>query len=87
MVALAPPTYFQAFGAQMAAKSDIVADPGEDYGSLLVLALLALVVGALAGLVGALFRLSLEQADRLRGALIIWAHGERVAGFLCVVAA
>lgn len=71
----------------MAPKSDIVAGPAEDYGSLLVLALLALVVGALAGLIGTLFRLSLEQADRLRGALIIWAHGERFAGFLYVVVA
>ena len=34
-----------------------------DEGSLLALALLALVAGAVAGLVGAIFRLSLEQAD------------------------
>src|SRR5215475_13939720 len=57
----------------------------EGHGSLLILALLALVVGAAAGLVGAIFRLTLEQADRLRDALIAWAQGEEVAGFLIVV--
>ena len=46
-------------------------------GNLLALALLALVVGAAAGLVGAVFRLALEQADRLRDTLIGWAHGEQ----------
>ena len=70
----------------MAPKPDVVTDPAEDHSSLLVLAVLALVVGVFAGLMGALFRLSLEQADRLRDALINWAHGERFAGFLCVVA-
>jgi CIC family chloride channel protein len=54
-------------------------------GELLVLAFLALIVGAAAGLVGAIFRLTLEQADRLRDALIAWAQGERLAGFLLVV--
>jgi chloride channel protein, CIC family len=61
-------------------------DEGHDEGSLLALALLALVAGALAGLVGAIFRLSLEQADRLRNALIEWAHGREVMGFLLVLA-
>ena len=56
------------------------------YGSLLALALLALVAGALAGLVGAIFRLSLEQADRLRDALTGWAHGRQVLGLLFVFA-
>jgi chloride channel protein, CIC family len=58
----------------------------EGHGSLLVLAFLALIVGAAAGLVGAIFRLTLQQADRLRDALIAWAHGEKLAGFLFVVA-
>ena len=61
-------------------------NPPEGHSSLLVLALLALVVGAAAGLVGAIFRLTLEQADRLRDALIGWAQGEKLAGFLFVVA-
>src|SRR5262249_7072852 len=55
-------------------------------GSLLVLALLATIVGLAAGLVGAAFRLALEQADRWRDALIAWAHGGSVAGFLLVSA-
>ena len=62
-------------------------DEGQGGGSLLALALLALVAGALAGLVGAIFRLSLVQADRLRGMLIEWAHGWEVVGFLLVLAA
>jgi CIC family chloride channel protein len=64
----------------------MTSDEGHDEGSLLALALLALVAGALAGLVGAIFRLSLEQADRLRNALIELAHGREVMGFLLVLA-
>jgi CIC family chloride channel protein len=54
-------------------------------GSLLVLVLLALVVGVVAGLVGAVFRITLERADRLRDGLITWAHGESFAGFLFII--
>ncbi len=62
------------------------AKPIEDRGgNLLVLAPLALVAGAATGIVGALFRLSLEQADRLRNALIWWAHGQPAIGFILVV--
>jgi H+/Cl- antiporter ClcA len=56
-------------------------------GSLLALAALALVVGALSGLIGALFRLALAQADAWRDALIAWAHGAGPAGILPVMAA
>jgi CIC family chloride channel protein len=59
----------------------------QGHGSLLLLTLLALIVGAAAGLVGAIFRLALQQADRLRDALIAWAEGEEFAGFLIVVVA
>ena len=62
-------------------------DERQGGGSLLALALLALLAGALAGLVGALFRLSLVQADRLRGVLIEWAYGREAVGFLLVLAA
>jgi len=55
-------------------------------GGLLGLALLSLLAGAAAGLLGAAFRLSLDQADRLRNALIIWAQGEEFVGFLLVTA-
>ena len=54
----------------------------DDEGSLLALALLALVAGVLAGIVGASFRLSLVQADRFRNALIEWAHGQEAVGFV-----
>jgi CIC family chloride channel protein len=63
------------------------APPTDREGSLLALALLALVAGALSGLVGAIFRLSLTQADRLRDVLIEWAHGRESLGFLFVLAA
>jgi hypothetical protein len=49
----------------------------KEEGSLLVLSLLALIAGAIAGMVGAIFRVLLEQADRLRDLLIAWAHGQR----------
>jgi CIC family chloride channel protein len=52
--------------------------------SLLALALLALVVGASAGLIGATFRLALQHADVWRNTLIAWAHGWQFAGFLLV---
>ncbi len=56
-------------------------------GSLLVFAFLVLVVGLAAGVVGAVFRLLLEQADSLRNALVAWARGEGMVGFLLVIAA
>jgi CIC family chloride channel protein len=59
---------------------------GHGEGGLLALALLALVGGAVAGFVGAIFRLALGQADQLRNALIGWAHGKEAAGFLLVIA-
>jgi chloride channel protein, CIC family len=63
-------------------------DEGSGGGSLLPLALLALVAGALAGLVGAIFRLSLEEADHLRDEMIRWAHGRHSGvGFFLVLAA
>ena len=49
-----------------------------------MLAVLALIVGAVSGLVGALFLLLLEQADRFRDAVIVWAHSKAFAGFLVV---
>jgi chloride channel protein, CIC family len=54
-------------------------------GSLLALALLSLVAGAISGLVGAIFRLSLESADRLRNALAAWSDGRGVLGFFAIV--
>jgi CIC family chloride channel protein len=45
------------------------------------------VVGAATGLVGALFRLCLEEAERWRDLVIDWAHGQAFVGFLLVVMA
>jgi CIC family chloride channel protein len=53
-------------------------------GNLLVLALVSLLAGAASGLVGAVFRLTLVEADRLRGLFISWAHAEGLPGFLLV---
>ena len=50
------------------------ADRGVRFGSLLVLAVLAPIAGAASGLVGALFRLTLAEADRFRGVLIASAE-------------
>jgi CIC family chloride channel protein len=66
-------------------KRERGAAKGNSYGGLLVLALLSLIVGVAAGLTGALFRLSLEQADRFRDRLITWAHGEPLTGMVLVI--
>src|SRR6516165_1985025 len=68
-------------------EAQVAAEPAGREGNLLVLGLLSLLVGAASGLVGAAFRLSLDQADHLRNVLIGWAHGVSVAGILLVSAA
>jgi CIC family chloride channel protein len=70
----------------MMSKSPAEAGAADGQGSLLTLALLSLVVGLGTGLIGAAFRLALTQVDRLRNALVGWAHGEHLAGFLFVTA-
>ena len=64
----------------------LTVDPARRQGSLLVLGLLALVAGAGAGLIGAIFRLSLEEADRFRNTLIFRIHDHERIGFLLVTA-
>ena len=61
-----------------------ISKSNKEHDTLLVLALLALIVGAAAGVLGAIFRLALEQADRLRDAAVAWAQGQRLIGFLLV---
>src|SRR5271167_288809 len=51
-----------------------------------MLGLLALVAGAGAGFIGAIFRLSLEEADRFRNTLIARAHDHEPLGFLLITA-
>ena len=61
------------------------AEPAAGDGSLSALALLALVAGAGSGLIVAIFRLALAQADDWRNALIARAHHQPLAGFALVV--
>ena len=68
----------------MTHEQNLASDRDGDHGSLLALAVLALIVGAVSGLVGALFLLLLERADRFRDAVIVWAHSKAFAGFLVV---
>jgi len=49
-----------------------------------VLAILSLVAGAASGLVGAVFRVTLEKADRARDAVITAGHDRGIAGFLLI---
>jgi CIC family chloride channel protein len=57
----------------------------QDRSGLLVLGSLAFAVGMTSGLVGAVFRLVLDGADRFRGTVIDWAHGKQIAGFVLVI--
>ena len=59
--------------------------PDQESGSLVILALVSLLAGALSGLVGAAFRLILQQADRYRGLFISWAHDHHFFGFFLVI--
>ena len=68
----------------MEPESNPDARPEEEPGSLLALALLALIAGGAAGLICAAFRLALEEADRLRDRVIALAHDGGLAGFLLV---
>jgi len=69
---------------QVTQSSDV--DAGDRNG-LIPLALLSLAVGAVTGLLCAVFRLALEAADWLRNQLIAWAHQQGIAGLLIVLAA
>jgi chloride channel protein, CIC family len=57
----------------------------DGHSSLLVLSLLALIVGAGSGLVGAIFRLALAAADVFRGSAIVLAYRHKLVGFLLIV--
>src|SRR4029077_17695398 len=68
----------------MTREQNLVSNRDGDHGSLLVLAVLALIVGAVSGLVGALFLILLEWAEGFRDAVIVWAHSKAFAGLLVV---
>src|SRR5271163_58344 len=71
----------------MNSKPERASETAGQMRSLLVLALLAPIAGAAAGILGAIFRLALARADRLRDAFVAWTHGQNVAGFFLVVIA
>jgi CIC family chloride channel protein len=58
---------------------------GEQRNGLVTLAIVSLIVGAAAGLLGTLFRLSLERADELRGVFVTWARSEHTIGLVIVL--
>jgi chloride channel protein, CIC family len=70
----------------MRIEQEAIDENAEGRAGLVALALLALLVGSVSGLIGAAFRLSLEHADRSRDLLIVWAHGGGLLGFLLVTA-
>jgi CIC family chloride channel protein len=65
--------------------SEPAAQSEAQQGSLVVLVLLSLLVGAASGLMGAVFRLTLEQGDRFRETLLTWAHGREFIGLVLVL--
>jgi chloride channel protein, CIC family len=71
----------------MNSKPQRASETAEQMRSLLVLALLAPVAGAAAGILGMLFRLALARADRLRNEFVVWTHSQNISGFLLVVTA
>jgi CIC family chloride channel protein len=60
-------------------------EDADERAGLLALALLSLVAGAVTGLVGAVFRLSLDLADHVRDVLVAWAHQWEIAGLVLVI--
>jgi CIC family chloride channel protein len=85
---ISPETETEAGEPEPAAIEPPVSHPPRAKGShrsLLLLALLAPVAGAGAGLVGALFRLALEEADVWRNVLLQHAHHRPVLGFVLVL--
>jgi CIC family chloride channel protein len=67
-------------------SSETAADETKEQSGLVTLGVLSLLVGAVTGLVTAVFRLALDHADSFRDALITWAYGWQFAGLLFVVA-
>jgi CIC family chloride channel protein len=62
-------------------------EEADNRSGLLALALLSLVAGAVTGLVGAVFRFSIDQADHCRDVLVAWAHQWGIVGLGLVTAA
>lgn len=73
-------------GAQSGTGRHHWAQRDGDLRRLLLVSLLAPVVGAGAGIIDSIFRLALDQADRLRNLMIARGHETPVLGFVLVVA-
>jgi CIC family chloride channel protein len=67
-------------------ESELTTESVPGQRGLLILAFLSLLVGGISGLVVAIFRLALDQADRVRDTLLAWAHGEALVGCGLVIA-
>jgi CIC family chloride channel protein len=66
--------------------ADVPVEKPDRAGRLFVLGILSLAIGAVAGLLGAVFRLTLGWADRLRDNLVSWAHDRHEIGLLLLIA-
>jgi chloride channel protein, CIC family len=70
----------------MKGEPKLLLDPTKGGRSVWRLAPLSVVVGVASGLLGATFRLGLQQGDALRNSLAQWAHTLGFAGLLLIVA-
>jgi CIC family chloride channel protein len=66
-------------------EPELNAKTSDQQGGLALLAFVSLIVGVASGLLGAIFRLTLEQADRFRDSVLHWAHSEGSTGLLSMV--
>jgi len=57
----------------------------EPRSELIVLATLSISVGAVVGIVVAVFRIALEWADGFRNTVLAWAHGEGLTGLVLIL--
>jgi chloride channel protein, CIC family len=62
-------------------------DIREQRNGLVMLAIVSLIVGGASGLLGTLFRVSLERADELRDVFVTWARSEHAIGLVIVLLA
>jgi chloride channel protein, CIC family len=69
----------------MKCKAELLIDPGQGRRNPLLLAILSLIVGVVAGLLGAAFRLALQRADDFRNSLAQWAHEFGFTGILIIL--
>jgi chloride channel protein, CIC family len=69
----------------MEREPELLFDPAQGRRNPLLLAILSLIVGAVAGLLGAAFRIALQRANDFRNSLALWAHEFGFAGFLTLL--